>query len=138
MTASSGIDKQIGYLIITGVGVGACMQSINLNVQGAVTPQLIAMAIAGWSFSQLCGAVFGIAVNGTEFTITLTSKLSTFISSTELIEFVQNNPSEPQQAVLSGVLPESLLDPIIGAHTDFLALVFRAVVVAALVLFLAR
>ncbi|KXS09804.1 MFS general substrate transporter [Gonapodya prolifera JEL478] len=137
LTAASGDDKQIGYLFIAGIGIGSCIQSVNLNGQGSVKPEFIAMTIAGWSFSQLAGAVFGIAINGTIFSNSLVSKLSSFITSTDLIEFVQNNPSKLQDAVLSGVLPSNLLEPIVGAYTDSLALVFRTVTAVAGVLFLA-
>ncbi|KXS11150.1 MFS general substrate transporter [Gonapodya prolifera JEL478] len=126
LNPSSSVDKQIGYLFLTGMGLGSSHNaSLPLPLK------------AGWSFSQLAGGVFGFAVNGTIFSSSLTTKLSAFIASPQLIEFVQNNPSKLKDAALSGLVPTSLLEPIRGSYTDSLALVFRAMTVAASSLFLA-
>ncbi|KXS09808.1 MFS general substrate transporter [Gonapodya prolifera JEL478] len=136
LNATSGVEKQVGYLLIAGMGVGVSLQGINVNVQSSVKPELVAMAIAGWSFSQFTGAVFGISVNGAIFSNTLTARLSNFKASDSLLEFVRNNPSKIHSAVESGVIPRYMLDPIIDAYTDALAMVFRSAAVAAGVWFL--
>ncbi|KXS09800.1 MFS general substrate transporter [Gonapodya prolifera JEL478] len=136
MSATSSLDKQVGYLLLTGIGMGSTVQSINLNGQGSVHPRFIGMAISGWSFSQLAGGVFGIAISGTIFSNALTGKLAAFVTSPELIQYIQDNPSKLQQSVQTGTIPAELLQPTVGAYTDSLALVFRAIAGVATALFI--
>ncbi|KXS09795.1 MFS general substrate transporter [Gonapodya prolifera JEL478] len=137
MSATSGPGMQIGYLVVAGFGVGLNVQTINLNGQGVVEPHLLAVMISSFTFFQVLGAVFGIAINGTILSNSLTYKLESVLPSATLIDFVKNNPSKIRAAVASGSIPVVLLDPITTAYTDSLSLIFKTTVATAGALFLA-
>ncbi|KXS11154.1 MFS general substrate transporter [Gonapodya prolifera JEL478] len=137
MNAASGPGMQIGYLVVAGVGMGLNIQSINLNGQGVVEPPQLAAMISSFSFFQILGAVFGIAINGTIFSNVLSSRLFSVVPSASLIEFVKNNPSKIHATVDSGTLPAMLLEPITTAYTDSLSLVFKTAIATGGALFLA-
>ncbi|KAJ1672841.1 hypothetical protein EV182_006386, partial [Spiromyces aspiralis] len=60
----SGTDKQIGYLILSGIGAGIVLQTTTVIAQAAVKPQLMAVSTTLLLFTQTIGAVFGLAISG--------------------------------------------------------------------------
>ncbi|RHZ60070.1 hypothetical protein Glove_359g14 [Diversispora epigaea] len=64
---NSNHGKQIGYLLITGVGVGAIMQTTLLAGQGIVEHKDVGSVTSLLTFFRTFGAVFGIAIFGTIF-----------------------------------------------------------------------
>ncbi|KAF0496953.1 MFS general substrate transporter [Gigaspora margarita] len=73
----TGYGESIGYMIISGAGIGMSIQSIILGVQGLVEHKDIATVTTLTLFFRSIGAVFGIAISGTVFNNRLSQTLST-------------------------------------------------------------
>ncbi|KAF9106238.1 hypothetical protein BGX27_009263 [Mortierella sp. AM989] len=58
---------QIGYLFVTGVGIGFCLQTVTIAIQSSVATKDIAVATANATFFRTVGSALGVAVIGTVF-----------------------------------------------------------------------
>ncbi|CAG8555420.1 2756_t:CDS:2 [Ambispora gerdemannii] len=75
LTEDSNRGKQIGYILVPGVGVGLIMQTTLLFGQSAVEYVDVASITSILNFFRSIGAVFGIAIAGTIFNNQLTSNI---------------------------------------------------------------
>ncbi|GJJ75900.1 hypothetical protein EMPS_08258 [Entomortierella parvispora] len=67
LTEESSRGKIIGFLFITGFGLGCSTQMVMLAIQSSVEPKDIAVAMANSAFSRTIGSVLGVAICGTVF-----------------------------------------------------------------------
>ncbi|CAG8806069.1 12937_t:CDS:2, partial [Dentiscutata erythropus] len=101
---NTGYGEFIGYMVISGAGIGISMQAITLCVQGMVEPKDIAAATALSLFFRSIGAVLGIAISGTIFNNKLSQTLSTLTLpptfSTESVHTIRLLSPETQSSVI--------------------------------------
>jgi len=65
LKADSGVDKQIGYTVFTGIGVGLTLQPSLIAIQGAVPRKTMAVVTAMRNFVRNLGGAIGLALSGT-------------------------------------------------------------------------
>ncbi|GME26896.1 Tetracycline resistance protein TetB/drug resistance transporter [Neofusicoccum parvum] len=65
LDAHSGLDKQIGYAILTGLGVGNTLQPSLVAIQAGVPRRDMAVVTAFRNFVRNLGATLGLAIAGT-------------------------------------------------------------------------
>ncbi|KAJ3339159.1 hypothetical protein HDU93_008545 [Gonapodya sp. JEL0774] len=138
LTAASRSDQQVGYLLLSGLGIGLMIQSINLNGQNAVPQRILPLMIASFTFYQFLGGVFGIAVCGTIYSNTLNTKLVEAGVAQTLIAFVKNSPSKIQLGVQDGTIPPEVAGLITDAFTSALSLVFKTAIATSGALLITR
>ncbi|CAG8594872.1 6831_t:CDS:2, partial [Scutellospora calospora] len=74
---NSGYGEYIGYLIISGAGIGITFQSLQLCGQGLVENKYIASFTTLTLFFRIIGAVFGVTISGVVFNNRIAQLLST-------------------------------------------------------------
>ncbi|KAF9100467.1 hypothetical protein BGX29_006542 [Mortierella sp. GBA35] len=89
----SGRGPQIGYMFITGLGIGFCMQTTLLAIQSAVSMKDMAIATTNCTFFRTVGQVIGIAIAGTVFNNTVKSQFAPLIAQTPGVAAVIANSS---------------------------------------------
>ncbi|KAF9299436.1 hypothetical protein BGZ88_007898 [Linnemannia elongata] len=67
LKVDSGRGAPIGFMLIIGLGLGLCMQTLMLAVQSSVATKDIAVATANATFFRTVGSVMGVAIAGTVF-----------------------------------------------------------------------
>ncbi|KAF9465642.1 putative MFS drug transporter [Collybia nuda] len=111
---SSGLSKQIGYSILTGVGVGQTFQPSLVAVQGALDRKDMATVTAMRSFVRNLGGSLGLAITGTIVNNILSSYLSTLNLDEDTRKFILDRPS------LSHTLhPDIYREVVRGYHKGF-------------------
>jgi hypothetical protein len=79
LKVDSSRGAQIGYMLIIGLGLGLCMQTMMLAIQSAVVTKDIAVATANATFFRTVGSVMGVAIAGTVFNNSVKTHLSPII-----------------------------------------------------------
>ncbi|TKX23168.1 MFS transporter-like protein 77 [Elsinoe australis] len=72
---STGLGKQIGYAILTGVGIGQTMQPSLVAIQAGVDRKDMAVVTCTRAFLRSLGGVLGLAISGTILNNSLRGKL---------------------------------------------------------------
>ncbi|KAJ7082899.1 MFS drug transporter [Mycena belliarum] len=111
----SSIGQQIGYSLLTGIGVGQTFQPSLVAVQGALDRKDMAVVTAMRSFARNIGGTIGLAVTGTIVNGVLSSYVSKLDISPELRQSIIDNPV----AARSVLSPEALSRVIAGYHAGF-------------------
>lgn len=132
-----------GYMVVIGVGLGLCMQSLILAVQNAVEMRDLGAGTSAATFFRSLGGSFGVAILGT----VLSSRLTSGLAERMPVAIAQLPPAQRAQVVASGganisinepakilALPEPVRAAIQAAFVDALHTVF---LVAGLVAILA-
>ncbi|MEO3781377.1 MDR family MFS transporter [Micromonospora sp. B11E3] len=65
-----------GYMVVIGVGLGLCMQSLILAVQNAVDPRDLGAGTSSATFFRSLGGSFGVAILGAVLSSQLTHQLA--------------------------------------------------------------
>ncbi|MCI4063850.1 MFS transporter [Micromonospora sp. R77] len=65
-----------GYMVVIGVGLGLCMQSLILGVQNAVDPRDLGAGTSAATFFRSLGGSFGVAILGAVLSSQLTAQLA--------------------------------------------------------------
>jgi EmrB/QacA subfamily drug resistance transporter len=123
-----------GYMVVIGVGLGLCMQSLVLAVQNAVEPRDLGAGTSAATFFRSLGGSFGVAMLGAVLSARLGAELAgrlpgaisqltpeqavRFEASGGAANFSINEPS------VIGALPEPLREAIQFAFVDALHVVF--------------
>ncbi|KAJ1674669.1 hypothetical protein EV182_002808 [Spiromyces aspiralis] len=71
----SGAGEQVGYLLLSGLGIGMIMPLTIVIAQGAVRPQLMAVSTTLLMFTRTIGGVFGLAIADAVFANALRPRL---------------------------------------------------------------
>ncbi|KAJ1675686.1 hypothetical protein EV182_000779 [Spiromyces aspiralis] len=71
----SGTDKQVGYLLLCGIGIGLVLPPTMVIAQAAVKPQLMAVSTTLLMFTRTIGGVFGLAISDAVFINALRPRL---------------------------------------------------------------
>ncbi|BCR87150.1 putative MFS drug transporter [Aspergillus chevalieri] len=86
---NSGVGKQIGYGILTGVGVGNTLQPALIAVQAGVERREMAVVTAFRNFVRNLGGTLGLAIAGTIINNLISSSISSLgLSSAETRSFL--------------------------------------------------
>ncbi|KAJ3041450.1 hypothetical protein HK097_002273 [Rhizophlyctis rosea] len=109
---------QVGYLLLAGVGVGLCIQTVLMAAQASVPEEHLAVVTSNTNFWQTIGSVLALAITSAVFN----NKLPTYIA--DNISKVNLPPDVLQQAVAGiavdgghgGFSFDRLLDPAIPAE----------------------
>nr|WP_243707890.1 MFS transporter [Micromonospora sp. KC606] len=86
-----------GYLVVIGVGLGLCMQSLILAVQNAVDVRDLGAGTSAATFFRSLGGSFGVAILGAVLSSRLTSQLAD-----RLPGAIAQLPPEQRAAVAAG------------------------------------
>ncbi|KAJ3100412.1 hypothetical protein HDU97_002244 [Phlyctochytrium planicorne] len=123
---TSPVWKQVIFLLIAGIGVGAGIQTVLLSAQASVEPELLAVVTANTNFWQTIGAVLGLAIVSSIFN----NKLDQFYAEETAGYDIFVPPGLPPDiykksiASVRAILPDVLQAPIIHAYVRTLSLVF--------------
>ncbi|KAJ6627673.1 putative MFS drug transporter [Mycena sp. CBHHK59/15] len=111
----STLAQQVGYSLLTGIGVGQTFQPSLVAVQGALERKDMAVVTAMRSFARNIGGTIGLAITGTIVNGILASYVDTLDLSAESRQSIINNPvsARPQ------LTPEILARVIAGYHKGF-------------------
>ncbi|MEU7849372.1 MDR family MFS transporter [Micromonospora parva] len=122
-----------GYMVVIGVGLGLCMQSLILAVQNAVSVRDLGAGTSSATFFRSLGGSFGVAILGTVLSSRLTGGLADRLPGA----IAQLPPQEQAAVAASGGTNISINDPatilalpgpvraaIQGAFVDALDMVF--------------
>ncbi|WP_432902579.1 MDR family MFS transporter [Micromonospora matsumotoense] len=107
LQVDSSLWAAFGYMVVIGVGLGLCMQSLILGVQNAVDVRNLGAATSSATFFRSLGGSFGVAILGAVLSIRLASGLAD-----RLPGAIAQLPAEQQAAVTaSGGTNISINDP---------------------------
>ncbi|CAG8578325.1 14901_t:CDS:2 [Gigaspora margarita] len=124
---NTGFDKLIGFMIISGAGIGISIQSIILCVQGLVEHKDVASGTTLTLFFRSIGAVFGIALSGTAFNNRLAQELSAIVLP----------PSFSTQSVYTiELLPPDTKSLVIHAYVSAFQFVFELMILYGALMFI--
>ncbi|MFD2763685.1 MDR family MFS transporter [Micromonospora eburnea] len=76
LQVATSIWAAFGYMVVIGVGLGLCMQSLILAVQNAVDPRDLGAGTSSATFFRSLGGSFGVAILGAVLSTQLTSQLA--------------------------------------------------------------
>ncbi len=76
LQVASPLRESFGYMVLIGVGLGLCMQSLVLAVQNSVGLRDLGSATAAATFFRSLGGSFGVAILGAALSSTLTRELA--------------------------------------------------------------
>eukprot|EP00842_Homolaphlyctis_polyrhiza_P006159 jgi/Hompol1/6544/HPOL_003564-RA len=133
LSASSSNAAQVGYLIITGAGLGVGFQSIIIASQASSTEEHLAIVTSLSNFWQTIGAVLGLAITSSVFNNKLKSLLTDLVTPTFNPVPVASDPSLIRNPLL---VPADHQGIVIDAYVKALNLIFLASVPFAICLFL--
>ncbi|KAJ6577921.1 putative MFS drug transporter [Mycena capillaripes] len=111
----STLGQQVGYSLLTGIGVGQTFQPSLVAVQGALERKDMAVVTAMRSFARNVGGTIGLAVTGTVVNGILASYVSKLDISAELRQSIIDNPVSAR----AGLSPEVLARVVAGYHEGF-------------------
>ncbi|KAF9410472.1 hypothetical protein BGZ94_001634 [Podila epigama] len=103
LTEDSSRGEGIGYLFVTGLGLGFSFQTTMIAIQSSVVAKDIAVATANATFFRTVGSVLGVAITGTVFSNSVKTNMAPLIKLNPLIE---------------GVLLDSYLAPTFGKELE--------------------
>jgi EmrB/QacA subfamily drug resistance transporter len=122
-----------GFMVVIGIGLGLCMQSLILAVQNAVSPRDLGAGTSAATFFRSLGGSFGVAILGAVLSARLTSELADRLPTA----IAQLPPQQRAAVAASGGADISINDPktilalpgpvraaIQGAFVESLHLVF--------------
>ncbi|PYI24323.1 cephamycin export protein cmcT [Aspergillus violaceofuscus CBS 115571] len=91
LDASSGLGKQIGYALLTGVGLGNTLQPALIAIQAGVARRDMAVTTSFRNFTRNLGGTLGLAIAGTILTNLLTTTTTALaLSPTDHTLFLRN------------------------------------------------
>ncbi|RDW85410.1 MFS drug transporter-1 [Coleophoma crateriformis] len=141
LDANSGLGKQIGYAILTGIGVGQTLQPSLIAIQAGVEKENMAVVTGTRNFVRNLGSTVGLSVAGSIINNALTSGLSDVALNltTEQVKAIRNDPAS---FLTSTAADQTLRDAVLAAYAHGFQTVFRvgasiaglAMIVAALLM----
>ncbi|MFG1661013.1 MDR family MFS transporter [Micromonospora chersina] len=96
-----------GFMVVIGVGLGLCMQSLILGVQNSVDPRDLGAGTSSATFFRSLGGSFGVAILGAVLSSRLTSELAGRLPAA----IAQLPPDQRAAVAASGGADISINDP---------------------------
>ncbi|GHJ10542.1 hypothetical protein TPA0907_49090 [Micromonospora humidisoli] len=106
LQVDSSLWAAFGYMVVIGVGLGLCMQSLILGVQNAVDVRNLGAATSSATFFRSLGGSFGVAILGAVLSTRLASGLAD-----RLPGAIAQLPPEQRAAVAGSGTNISINDP---------------------------
>ncbi|QDY06191.1 MFS transporter [Micromonospora sp. HM134] len=106
LQVDSSLWAAFGYMVVIGVGLGLCMQSLILGVQNAVDVRNLGAATSSATFFRSLGGSFGVAILGAVLSTRLAGGLAD-----RLPGAIAQLPPEQRAAVAGGGTNISINDP---------------------------
>lgn len=103
----SSLWTAFGYMVVIGVGLGLCMQSLILAVQNAVSVRDLGAGTSSATFFRSLGGSFGVAILGTVLSARLATELGQRLPSA----IAQLPPAQQAAVNASGGANISINDP---------------------------
>ncbi|KAI9190721.1 major facilitator superfamily domain-containing protein [Polychytrium aggregatum] len=122
----------IGFLLITGMGVGSVVQIRVLAAQASVNKSLIAIATSLVNFCQTLGGCFGLAITGAIFNNQITSQLQGTNLPPQLVTAIEASPQAIVALQSSPALHTIAVNAFVGAFSLTLKYVIPFIGVALL------
>ncbi|KAJ1655693.1 hypothetical protein IWQ61_004605 [Dispira simplex] len=118
LDSTSTVGNEIGYLIVAGMGLGLCFQTLIVITQTSVPEEDVAVVTACYSFFQTIGATIGIAIFSTALNNVLRQRL-VLVQGLDLNTALAN-PSKVYQMDLGPDQLHQFIDSyVIGIQTIF-------------------
>ncbi|RGP65848.1 hypothetical protein FSPOR_7109 [Fusarium sporotrichioides] len=120
---NTGVDKQIGYSLLIGIGVGNTLQPALIATQAGVDRRDMAVVTSFRNFVRNLGATLGLAVCGTVLNNVLASSLSSLNLDNHESKTLLGNP----QSILDTVSPneaERIRSVLIPAYRQAFRIIF--------------
>ncbi|CAG8630325.1 10699_t:CDS:2 [Ambispora gerdemannii] len=113
--------KQIGFLLIPGLGVGLIMQTTLLFCHAAVEYKDVAAVTSMLNFFRSIGAVFGVAIVGTIFNNDLSNRI-------EALSLGISAEAIKSSSTYVKSLPPNLRESVIHAYVEALQVSYRVII----------
>jgi hypothetical protein len=130
MDADTSYWAMAAFMIVLGIGIGCCMQTLTINVQNTVAYADLGVATSGVTFFRTLGSSFGAAVFGTVYSNVLGNTLPAAIAASPGV-----NPAAAGTPKTLHAYPADQIAPIIDAYAHAIHIVFLAAVPVAVVAF---
>ncbi|CAG8575988.1 10983_t:CDS:2, partial [Ambispora leptoticha] len=121
LSEQSSRGKQIGYLLIPGLGIGLIMQTTLLFCHAAVDYKDVAAVTSMLNFFRSIGAVFGVAIVGTIFNNELNDKI-------EALHLGISAETVKSSSTYVANLPSDLRVQVIHAYVEALRISYRVII----------
>ncbi|PVU99395.1 hypothetical protein BB559_000754 [Furculomyces boomerangus] len=127
---------QAVYLLIFGLGVGSCMQSMMVCVQMSVKPEHLAIATSLLVFARVASGAIGTTISSVVLKTSLNSKLAAFVR--EYPEYLEITEASKDNAkvIYATTTPTVAKNAIIEAYVQSLQNVFIVLTAAAIISFI--
>ncbi|KAG9072432.1 hypothetical protein KI688_000203 [Linnemannia hyalina] len=113
LKVDSGRGAPIGFMLIIGLGLGLCMQTLMLAIQSSVVTKDIAVATANATFFRTVGSVMGVAIAGTVFNNGVKTHLAPIIAIyPDVVNVIADSYLAPS---FGAVLEQQILDAYMQA-----------------------
>ncbi|KAG0228265.1 major facilitator superfamily domain-containing protein [Mortierella sp. GBAus27b] len=133
LDAGSGMDQQIGFLLIVGLGIGLILQTVMLAAQAAVEKEEMAIVTALCGFFNSIGGGIGIAMCSALFNNHLSGQFRSFSPEVQGI-LMQYRVTESIEAVRE--LPPEVKELVVEAYVDTFQFIFKCITPIACAAFL--
>jgi len=130
MDADTSYWAMAAFMIVLGIGIGCCMQTLTIIVQNTVAYADLGGATSGVTFFRTLGSSFGAAVFGTVYSNVLGNTLPAAIAASPGV-----NPAAAGTPKTLHAYPADQIAPIIEAYAHAIHIVFLAAVPVAVVAF---
>ncbi|OAQ31158.1 MFS general substrate transporter [Linnemannia elongata AG-77] len=119
LQVDSNRGSQIGFMLIIGLGLGLCVQTVMVAIQSAVHMKDIAVATANTAFFRTVGSVMGVAIIGTVFNNGVHKHLGPIIAiHPEVAAVIQNSYLAPSFGpVVERQILEAYMEALRSAFT---------------------
>ncbi|KAJ1946410.1 hypothetical protein FBU59_002036 [Linderina macrospora] len=118
--------RQIGLLIVFGIGNGLNQQSHVIGIQAAVSADDMAAVTSCLYFFRYLGGAIGIAVLNTIYRVTLTPKINTIIKDHPLYYNVILGALQDQKLIRNPAVSEIVRNEFVHANQEALHIMFIA------------
>lgn len=130
MDAQTSFWAMAAFMVVLGVGIGCCMQTLTIIVQNTVAYADLGVATSGVTFFRTLGSSFGAAVFGTVYSNVLGSTLAAAIAASPGVD-----PRAVATPATLHAYPTEKISPILDAYAHAIHIVFLAAVPIAVVAF---
>ncbi|CAG8623447.1 8796_t:CDS:10 [Ambispora gerdemannii] len=125
--ADTNSGKLIGYLIVTGCGIGFVLQTTLLAAQSAVPYKEIAVVTSMANFFRAVGGIFGLAINGSVFNNILKSRFIEIIASSPDVHLNIDNAKNNVRLIYE--IPDPILrEKVIDAFAHAISTIYMVAI----------
>ncbi|KAI8611946.1 major facilitator superfamily domain-containing protein [Chytriomyces sp. MP71] len=95
MKEDATLGQQIGYMLLSGLGIGGAFQMLMVSAQVSVSPELLAASVSTNNFVQNLGVSMGVAIGGAIFNSRLPGAVADSLRTYNTnLEFLGGQPAD--------------------------------------------